>query len=457
MQLLRERGTFTADRSDCGAPKRCCTPELEEAVLHHVELMDEYAISCTCNGCCSQHRLGDAIKTILHIDGDTRKAARAIENKPMGMACKLEEDFINSFKVVATGAPYALKLQCDWPGTRAGMEPATEYRTGPITKPVMKSGNKLGGERCSATTTGAGWLAGRPPASRSRDAARAQAASARLRLAERAQLQLHRPLLTAMLHNTRFRKSSFKVRYNAGTRTSVAPVMAFPALYEISFHADFVPGQSHRSFRVLGVPRGYYLKRVDETEKDASILIIHPRSLLVPGRGEGLTPANRLRGGGVEDLLSLAPGARKMCSRPEHGLPSTIPLSSHLPSIYLFAKNEEAKKQKKEENGEEDDDVEDEEDVEGEEEDEEEELPEGEEELDEGEGRVSLLDIVCSWFHNSATLGYATRRAEAETLMWSGCSCCPPPPLLGELGLIPGGVALGVSHMRIVLDAVASL
>ncbi|KAJ8871331.1 hypothetical protein PR048_027648 [Dryococelus australis] len=36
------------------------------------------------------------------------------------------------------GAPYALKLQCDWPGTRSGMEPSTEKRAGPITKPVTK-------------------------------------------------------------------------------------------------------------------------------------------------------------------------------------------------------------------------------------------------------------------------------------------------------------------------------
>ncbi|KAJ8873534.1 hypothetical protein PR048_024352 [Dryococelus australis] len=36
-QRLREHGTFTADRNDCGAPKRRRTPELEEAVLHHVE------------------------------------------------------------------------------------------------------------------------------------------------------------------------------------------------------------------------------------------------------------------------------------------------------------------------------------------------------------------------------------------------------------------------------------
>ena len=31
-QRLRERGTFTARRSDCGAPRRLRTPELEEAV-----------------------------------------------------------------------------------------------------------------------------------------------------------------------------------------------------------------------------------------------------------------------------------------------------------------------------------------------------------------------------------------------------------------------------------------
>ncbi|KAJ8897975.1 hypothetical protein PR048_003335 [Dryococelus australis] len=37
----------------------------------------------------------------------------------------------------------------------------------------------------------------------------------------------------------------------------------------------FAPGQSLRSFKAQGSPRGYYLKRVDEvTEKDASILII---------------------------------------------------------------------------------------------------------------------------------------------------------------------------------------
>ena len=31
-QRLRERDTFTARRNDCGAPRRLCTPELEEAV-----------------------------------------------------------------------------------------------------------------------------------------------------------------------------------------------------------------------------------------------------------------------------------------------------------------------------------------------------------------------------------------------------------------------------------------
>ncbi|KAJ8897777.1 hypothetical protein PR048_003127 [Dryococelus australis] len=43
--------------------------------------------------------------------------------------------FINSFLVVATGAPYALKLQCDWPGTRAGMEPATRSASIPLPYP----------------------------------------------------------------------------------------------------------------------------------------------------------------------------------------------------------------------------------------------------------------------------------------------------------------------------------
>ncbi|KAJ8882097.1 hypothetical protein PR048_018585 [Dryococelus australis] len=36
-QRLRGQGTFTTDRNYCGAPKRRRTPELEEAVLHHVE------------------------------------------------------------------------------------------------------------------------------------------------------------------------------------------------------------------------------------------------------------------------------------------------------------------------------------------------------------------------------------------------------------------------------------
>ena len=31
-QRLRERGTFTASRNDCSAPRRLRTPELEEAV-----------------------------------------------------------------------------------------------------------------------------------------------------------------------------------------------------------------------------------------------------------------------------------------------------------------------------------------------------------------------------------------------------------------------------------------
>ena len=36
-QQTSEMGTFTASRSDCGAPWRCHTPELEETVLHAVE------------------------------------------------------------------------------------------------------------------------------------------------------------------------------------------------------------------------------------------------------------------------------------------------------------------------------------------------------------------------------------------------------------------------------------
>ena len=37
IQRLRERGTFTVNRADCGAPRRRRTPNFEEDVLHHVE------------------------------------------------------------------------------------------------------------------------------------------------------------------------------------------------------------------------------------------------------------------------------------------------------------------------------------------------------------------------------------------------------------------------------------
>ncbi|KAJ8874384.1 hypothetical protein PR048_025233 [Dryococelus australis] len=54
----------------------------------------------------------------------------------------------------------------------------------------------------------------------------------------------------------------------------------------------FAPGQLHRSFRALGAPRGYYLKRVDEeTKKDASILIINPWPAGIPARAPGLVDA----------------------------------------------------------------------------------------------------------------------------------------------------------------------
>ena len=39
-QRLRERGTFTASRNDCGAPRRLRTPELEEAVGTTVHVLD---------------------------------------------------------------------------------------------------------------------------------------------------------------------------------------------------------------------------------------------------------------------------------------------------------------------------------------------------------------------------------------------------------------------------------
>ena len=37
IQRLRESGTFTVSRSDCGAPRRRRTPDFEEDVLHRVE------------------------------------------------------------------------------------------------------------------------------------------------------------------------------------------------------------------------------------------------------------------------------------------------------------------------------------------------------------------------------------------------------------------------------------
>ena len=37
IQRLRERGTFTVDWADCGAPKRRCTPNFEEDLRHRVE------------------------------------------------------------------------------------------------------------------------------------------------------------------------------------------------------------------------------------------------------------------------------------------------------------------------------------------------------------------------------------------------------------------------------------
>ena len=37
IQQFRGRGTFTVSRADCGAPRRCRTPNFEEDVLHRVE------------------------------------------------------------------------------------------------------------------------------------------------------------------------------------------------------------------------------------------------------------------------------------------------------------------------------------------------------------------------------------------------------------------------------------
>ncbi|KAJ8888245.1 hypothetical protein PR048_007732 [Dryococelus australis] len=50
-----------------------------------------------------------------------------------------------------------------------------------------------------------------------------------------------------------------------------------------------VPGQSYCSFRAPGTPHSSYLKRVDkETEKEASILILHPERRIGEGIGHGL-------------------------------------------------------------------------------------------------------------------------------------------------------------------------
>ncbi|KAJ8890638.1 hypothetical protein PR048_010147 [Dryococelus australis] len=49
-------------------------------------------------------------------------------------------------------APYALKLQCDWPGTIGGIEPATKNRTCPITKPGTKSARTRRGNAMTGAT-----------------------------------------------------------------------------------------------------------------------------------------------------------------------------------------------------------------------------------------------------------------------------------------------------------------
>ena len=48
IQRLRERGTFTVDRADCDAPRRCRTPNFEEDELHRVEetSMSTRTIAC---------------------------------------------------------------------------------------------------------------------------------------------------------------------------------------------------------------------------------------------------------------------------------------------------------------------------------------------------------------------------------------------------------------------------
>ena len=50
-QRLQERGTFTTSRNNCGVPRRCRTPELEEAVgtMYATQLLVATS-NCTCSG-----------------------------------------------------------------------------------------------------------------------------------------------------------------------------------------------------------------------------------------------------------------------------------------------------------------------------------------------------------------------------------------------------------------------
>ncbi|KAJ8872318.1 hypothetical protein PR048_025922 [Dryococelus australis] len=50
------------------------------------------------------------------------------------------------------GVPYALKLRYDWPGTKAGVKPATKNRACPVAKPGTKSASKRRGKAMAGAT-----------------------------------------------------------------------------------------------------------------------------------------------------------------------------------------------------------------------------------------------------------------------------------------------------------------
>ncbi|KAJ8880356.1 hypothetical protein PR048_016825 [Dryococelus australis] len=65
------------------------------------------------------------------------------EFQPRERIIDIETSFLvsssNPFKEKPSGAGYALKLQCDWPSVKVGMEAATGNRTGPVTKHGVNS------------------------------------------------------------------------------------------------------------------------------------------------------------------------------------------------------------------------------------------------------------------------------------------------------------------------------